>query len=322
MDYTLLTGTGVTVSRLCLGTMTFGSQVDEQAGCALVRQAFDAGITFVDTADVYEKGASEIITGKAVAGMRDKIFLASKVGSRMQPGPNGDGLSRSRIIAMLEASLRRLQTDYLDLYYLHKPDLHTPLEETLQTMDMLVRSGRVRYIGVSNFAAWQLEKLLWLCDKHGWIAPTVTQNIHNLITRNIERELVPCLQAEQRGLVVYSPLASGMLTGKHKPGTPEANTRFSLNKQHFDRFWTDYNFAAVGKLQQIAADNNMTLPEMALRWCLSQPATDCVIIGVSRADQLASNIAYADAQPLSADLLQQCNAVWAELDDKSFQYNR
>ena len=323
MEVRRLTGTGLMVSRLCLGSMTFGSQVDERGSVDLIRRAADAGINFFDTADCYNGGESERICGEALNPFRDRVILASKVGNPAGPEPDKGGLGRRRILEQVERSLRRLQTDYLDLYYLHRPDPNTPIEETLEAMNRLVESGKVRCVGVSNYAAWQIVECLWRADRGGFAAPVVTQNIYNLLTRNIERELLPCLKAQGMGLTVYSPLASGMLSGKYSPGkAPEANSRFASNLKHRDRFWKDYNFKAVEELSEIAREAGLTLPELATRWCVGHDAVDSVIIGVSRPSQLEDTIRAAERGALPTEVLERCDAVWSELDDKSFAYHR
>lgn len=322
MEYTTLRGTGLTVSRCCLGTMMFGGQIDEKDGVGIVRYAIENGINFIDTADMYQQGASEVITGKGIKGYRDEVILATKVYFPMGTGVNDKGLNRNHIIKGAEDSLKRLDTDYIDIYYLHQPDYNTPLEETLEAASSLVRSGKVRYVGMSNYASWQLVDALWISDKKNGIPPVVSENIYNMLTRGIEQELVPCLKDHNMGLVIYNPLAAGLLTGKHKPGAPQADTRFAANSVYMDRFWKEENFKAVEKLTALAAENGMTLLELAMRWLMSQKSVDSVILGMSKLSQLKMNLSYVDGKLLSEEVLAVCDNIWEELDGNRCRYNR
>ncbi len=221
MQYCYLPASSLQVSRLSLGTMMFGGQTDESSALAIMDYAFDHGINVFDTANVYNEGRSEQIVGKALQGRRDRIILATKVRNAMGKDVNCEGLSRSQILYQAEQSLRRLNTDYIDIYYLHKPDYHTPIEETMEAVSSLVRAGKVRYIGVSNYAAWQLSDILALCDKRNYIAPVITQNVYNMITRGLESELLPCIDHHKVGLTIYNPIAGGLLAGKQHKGEPE-----------------------------------------------------------------------------------------------------
>lgn len=234
MEYKKMPGTGLKVSRFCVGTMTFGGQTPEKDAVDIVRYAIEKGVNFIDTADIYPDangrtgGSSEIAVGKGIAGCRDQIVLATKVRYPTGPGPNDRGLTRRHILQAAEASLRRLNTDYIDIYYIHLPDPETPIEETLAAMDDLIRTGKVRYIGISNYAVWELSDALAAADKRNLTAPIISQNVYNLLSRSIEKELVPCIKKHNIGLAVYNPLCGGLLTGKHcfEQGiTP--HTRFS-----------------------------------------------------------------------------------------------
>ena len=292
MEYTNLAGTGLNVSRVCLGTMTFSGQLNEQDSIKVIKYALDNGINFIDTADIYNGGQSEMITGKGIKGCRENVILASKVGGPSGSGPNDKGLSRKHIISSVENSLKRLNTDYLDIYYMHAPDPLTPFEETMEAMTSLVKSGKVRYIGISNFAAWQLMDALWTCDKRNLITPSVTENVYNSITRGIESELVPCIKQNKVGLVIYNPIAGGLLSGKHSKDHPVENSRFSDLGGYYQRYWNDDSFQAMEKLTQIAQSHGMKLLELALRWCISYSYVNSVIIGVSRLEHLNLNLAY------------------------------
>ncbi len=322
MKYARLPGSSVMVSQLCLGTMMFGGQTNETDSLKIMDYAFDSGINFFDTANTYNIGESEKIVGKGLKGRRDKIALATKVGSPMGDAPNMVGLSRRNIMASVEASLTRLQTDYIDFYYMHTPDYGTKLEETLDTMSALVRAGKIRYVAVSNYAAWQCADMLGICDKRNLVAPIVTQNVYNLITRGIEAEFTPFLAEHDIGMVVYNPIAAGLLAGKHKAGDPAEGTRFASNKVYYDRYWSQENFAAVDKLDVIAKDAGMSLLELSMKWCAMQPRVHSVITGVSKLEQLVQNIASVEGNLPDADTLLKCDEVWLSLAGARFKYNR
>jgi aryl-alcohol dehydrogenase-like predicted oxidoreductase len=302
--------------------MMFGGQTNEADSLAIMNYAYENGINIFDTANMYTKGESERITGKGLKGRRDKIILATKVFNQTGDDPNDSGLSRRNILHALEASLKRLDTDYIDMYYLHAPDYQTSLDETLDTMSGLVRSGKVRYLGVSNFAAWQIADILALCDKRGYVAPVITQNVYNAITRGIEAELVPFLQTHGMNLTVYNPIAAGLLAGKHKPGKPTEGTRFGLNKMYADRYWSDENFAAIEKLTKIAEDGGMSLLQLAMKWCAAQKPVTSIITGVSRLSQLEQNIKSIEGEALAAGVLERCDEVWKALAGTRFAYMR
>jgi aryl-alcohol dehydrogenase-like predicted oxidoreductase len=302
--------------------MMFGGQTGEAESLSIMDYAYENGINLFDTANGYAKGESEKIVGKGIKGRRDKIILATKVFAQMGGDPNDSGLSRRNILGALEASLGRLDTDYIDIYYLHAPDYQTSLDETLDTVSGLVRAGKVRYLGVSNYAAWQIADILALCDKRGYIAPVITQNVYNAITRGIEAELIPFLKAHGMNLTVYNPIAAGLLAGKHGPGKPAEDTRFALNKMYADRYWSGENFAAVEKLTALARENGMSLLQLAMKWCAAQKQVTSIITGVSRLSQLEQNIASLEGDPLSGEVLARCDEVWHSLAGTRFAYNR
>ena len=322
MRYKALPKTSLIVPELCLGTMMFGGQTSEAESLRIMDYAYDHGLNFFDTANSYHVGESEKIVGKALKGRREHIILATKVGSPMGDDPNKIGLSRRNLLAALDASLKRLNTDFIDIYYLHTPDYGTELEETLDTMSTLVRSGKVRYVGVSNYAAWQCADMLAICDKRGGVAPVVSQNVYNLITRGIEAEFVPFLEAHDMGMVIYNPIAAGLLAGKHKPGAPVENTRFSINQVYYDRYWSVENFAAVEQLSAIAGETGLTILELAMKWCAMNARVTSIITGVSKLEQLEMNIASVEGEPLSDEILQKCDEVWTSLAGTRFKYNR
>ena len=275
MNYRTLTGTGLKISRFSLGTMMYGGQTGEAESLEMIRYAIEHGITSIDTADMYNLGVTEEIVGKAIKDVRAEIILATKLGGRMSEDPNDAGLSRKHVIKACDDSLRRLGTDYLDIYYLHFPDYTTPVEETLEATTRLVQQGKVRYVAVSNFAAWQVVQCQWVAEKNHFIAPVCNQVVYNLLQRDIERELLDCLKTQKVGLTVYNPLAGGMLTGKHKRGEPQGDNRFNtsqgsgartLGEVYYERYWTDSIFEAVEKLTEIAASAGISLTELAIRW--------------------------------------------------------
>lgn len=322
MQYNNLAGTSLKVSVLCLGTMMFGGQTDEAESLRIMDCAYENGINFFDTANMYNQGESERIVGKGLKGRRGGIILATKVRGQMGKDPNDSGLSRRNILSAVDASLKRLATDYIDIYYMHMPDYETSVEESLEAMSSLVKAGKVRYIGVSNFAAWQIADMLAICDKRNYIPPIITQNVCNLITRGLETELVPFLKAHGMGLAIYNPIAGGLLAGKHKPGRPEENTRFSNNHLYYDRYWNDENFAAVEKLADIAAGQGLTILQLALKWCAGQKSVTSIITGVSRLSQIEQNIASVGGEPLDAGTLDKCDEVWLSLAGTRFGYSR
>lgn len=251
--------------------------------------------------------------------------MATKVANRQGPGPNDLGLSRKHIIRAVEESLRRLDTDYLDLYYAHTPDDTTPIDETLRAFDYLVQQGKVRYIACSNFSAWQLVKALWVSEQYNLARFDCIQSPYNLITRDIEYELLPCCASEGIGVTVYNPLAAGLLTGKHDPSkSPAPDTRFSLKSigpTYYERYWSPVNFQAVAHLKQIADAHGRSLSQFSLAWVLNNPLVSSTIIGVSSMEQLEENIGALELR-LTSDETKACDEVWRELRPPRFFYGR
>jgi len=304
-----LGGTGLKVSELCLGTMIYGQQVDEATSIRIIRRAVEAGINFIDTADVYVNGRSEEIVGKAIHDMRDDIVLATKVRNIMGPGPNDVGLNRKHIMKGVEESLRRLGTDYIDLYQLHHVDPTTPLKETLVTLNDLVRAGKVRYIGCSNFAAWQLEKALRVSEVHDLDAFVCTQPRYNIVDREPERELLPLCAEEGIGVIPYSPLAGGLLTGKYRPGKPPPEgTRGALRPEWMSRFMTDRSLVIIQELEKISSETGMPMTQLSLAWMLENPTITAPIIGASSLEQLEMNIETVN-HTISKEALQRIDEV-------------
>jgi aryl-alcohol dehydrogenase-like predicted oxidoreductase len=322
MFYNNLPGTGLKISRISLGTMMFGAQTSETDSLSIMDYAYENGINFWDTANVYNQGESERIVGKALKGRREEIILATKVCGQMGTKLNDKGLSRRNILAAVEASLERLDTDYIDLYYMHKPDYETSIDESLETMSNLVTTGKVRYIGVSNFAAWQIADILAICDKRGFIAPVISQNVYNLITRGVETELIPFMKTHKLGMAAYNPIAGGLLTGKHNPGKPADNTRFANSEMYHNRYWSEENFAVIEKLKEIASEHGMSLLQLAMKWCVGQACVASVISGVSKLDQLKQNLASVEGPVLNESVLEACNGIWRTLAGTRFAYNR
>jgi len=323
MEYRTLPRTDLKVSRLCIGTLTFGLQADEAEALRIVDRCLDAGINFIDTANVYNKGVAETMLAKALAGRRQKVVLATKVGLKAGDGPDESGLSRAAIHKALEESLRRLQTDYVDLYYLHLPDYNVPIEETLAAMDEVVRAGKVRYPAVSNFAAWQICQMHWIAEKNGFKPPCVSQPMYNVLTRAVEDEYLAFCKRFNVAVVTYNPLGGGLLTGKQsKQRGPIPGTRFDGNQIYLNRYWHDDYFAAVEELLGIARAAGKTPVELALQWLLAQPQVDSIILGASHVGQLEENLKACQGGALDESLLARCDAVWKRLRGITPKYNR
>jgi len=322
--------TGLKVSSICLGTMTYGTQVSETDAVDLIHSGLDAGINFLDTAPVYNSSLAEEIVGKAIKGNRHAWVVATKAGppAKIVPGvpprPNETGLSRKSILWQIEGSLKRLQTDYVDIYYVHEPDYNTPLEETLWALDDLVHQGKVRYLGCSNFAAWQTAQALRVSEREHLARFDCVQPPYNLLTRDIEMELLPFCRSEGLGVCVYNPLAGEMLTGRHEFGKPPAEGRFTLpdlGPGYLKRYWSETNFRAVEKLKEMAAGRRVTLPQFALAWILNNPAITSVLSGMISPSQLEENMAAVDIL-LTNEELQACDEVWSMFKIPRYHYAR
>ena len=322
MEYTNLKGTGLKVSRFCLGTMTFGEQTDEPEAKRIVDYALEQGVNFFDTADGYTGGVSEQILGRALEGRRDRAVIATKVTNPTGPLPNDSGQGRKHILLNLERSLRALRTDYIDLYYLHHPDTATPAEEVVETMTNLVRRGKIRYWGVSNYPAWQFCSLVHKAREMHAVGPVVTESVYNLITRGIEDEMAPFLLEYRLGLTVFNPIAAGLLTGKHSRGHLAEHSRLKDNYGYNLRYVSDANMDAVERLSAAALDSGMSLLEMSLQWLLNRPVVDSVIVGASRFEHVRQNIALAaEKKPLSPEALAACDTVWDGIRGHFFSYH-
>jgi aryl-alcohol dehydrogenase-like predicted oxidoreductase len=292
LEYRTLGRSGVKVSRLCLGTMMFGGPTDEAASVEIIHRALDAGINFLDTANVYNNGESERIVGKAIRDRREQVVLATKVSGPMGEGPNDSGSSRRHILAQVEASLRRLGTDYIDLYYLHRVDWDTPLEESLRALDDCVRQGKVRYLGCSNFDAWQVCEGLWISDRRGLERFVCVQPLYNLVNRDVEVELLPFCRAHGLGVVSYSPLARGVLAGKYRPGEPPPpDSRAARGDRRLHQTeLREESFRVAEQLQPRAAAHGKTLTQFALAWLLANPAVTSIILGPRTKEQWEDNL--------------------------------
>ena len=317
-----LGNTGLRVSRLCLGTMTFGYQCDEPLAYRILDRAAEHGISFIDTADCYpltpdpvENGRTEEIVGRWLRGRRDGVVLATKCNLAMGPAAWQQGNSRRHIMDAIDASLRRLKTDYVDLYQLHFPDPDTPIDETLRALDDLVRCGKVRYIGVSNFPAWRLARAIGRAEVLGCAPLASAQPRYNLLFREFERDLLPMCAEEGVAVIAYNPLAGGLLSGKHRGAQgPLAGTRFTLDKtgeRYRERYWQERQLQAVETLAGVADEAGIPLPQMAIAWLLSKPAVTAPIIGATRPEQLDAGLA-ALAQPLDSELVARLDEVTAE----------
>lgn len=319
--------TGLRVSRLCLGTMTFGFQCDDDTSFAIMDAAYEGGITFFDTADVYPIGGTPQTVGRTeeIVGRwmrrgersRDDIILATKCFGRSGPHKWDQGNSRKNIMRAIDASLRRLDTDYVDLYQIHAYDRTTPIDETLATMDDLVTSGKVRYLGCSNVLAYQLARAIGRSEVNGVCRFESVQPRYNLLFRENERELFPLCAEEQIAVIPYNPLAGGLLTGKHRSGAPTEGTRFTLGGaggMYSERYWHDRMFESVEEIRAVAEDAGTPMATLAVQWTLANPVITSPIVGASRPDQLSATLAAADGT-LDSD-------VKARLDELTAEYRR
>jgi len=306
---------GLQVSTIGLGCNNFGGRVDLEASRRVVHKALDLGITFFDTADIYgalnggQRGASEEHLGQTLGERRKDIVLATKFGLPMDPPEERlKGASRRYIMSAVEASLRRLRTDWIDLYQVHRPDALTPIEETLRALDDLVHQGKVRYIGCSNYAAWQVVDALWT-SRHNGLAPFIScQDEYSLLVRDIERELLPAVEAQGLGLLPFFPLASGLLTGKYKRGALPEGTRLARDQRLAGRYLLEDHWQKVEQLERFSAERGHSLLELAFSWLLARPGVASVIAGATRPDQLEQNVKAGD-WVLSAEELAEVDRI-------------
>lgn len=311
MNFRKLGNSGVKISEVGLGGNNFGWWADEPTSAVVINHAIDAGINFIDTADVYDRGHSEEFIGRTLKGKRQKVVIATKFGNPMGTDPNERGGSRYYIYKAVDASLKRLQTDYIDLYQMHITDASTPIEETLYALDSLIKSGKVRYIGCSNYAAWQLCEALWT-SRTNHLANFVTiQPQYNILNRQIERELVPCCQAYNIGVIPYSPLANGFLTGKYRRGQElPKDSRLSGQNPTSQRIFTEANWEKLSKLEAFAVAHGHTVGELAIAWLLAKPWLASVIAGARKVEQVTANVAAAGWR-LTAEEVSAVDAITA-----------
>jgi aryl-alcohol dehydrogenase-like predicted oxidoreductase len=323
---TRLGRTGLTVSRLALGTMTFGLQTDEAVSFQVLDKATEAGINFLDTADVYPLGGTVETTGRTEEiigrwlqskgpGARRRFVIATKAVGMVGPNPWDQGASRKHLLDAIDASLARLQTDHVDLYQLHSDDRTTPLDESLEALDTIVRSGRARYVGVSNFLAYRLARAIGVAELHKLTRLVCVQPRYSLLFREIERELLPLAGEEGLGVIPYNPLAGGLLTGKYKAGAkPADNSRFTLGtagSMYQDRYWNERSFATVSQLHSLADEAGVPLATLAVAWVMANPLITAPLLGASRPEQLDATIAAA-GYALDAGLKQRLDELTAE----------
>ncbi|MFN3649474.1 MAG: aldo/keto reductase [Armatimonadota bacterium] len=303
MEYVNLGRAGVKVSRLCLGTMMFGGPTDAAESARILGRALDAGINFVDTANMYNAGESEVVTGRAIASRRAEVVLATKARNPMGTGPNDQGLSRLHLIRACEESLRRLGTDYVDLYYLHAPDYGTPLEESLEAMEKLVRDGKVLYPACSNYYAYQVAQMLGIQERRGFTRLACVQPLYNLVNREIEVELLPCCRDEGLGVVVYSPLARGVLTGKYLPGQPppEGSRAARGDRRIHQTELREESFEIAQQLRPLAERHGVPLSQLALAWTLANPLVTSAIVGPRTLEQLEDGLAALEVKLTAED---------------------
>lgn len=322
MPTTRLGRSGLIVSRLALGTMTFGLQTEESLAHEILGKAASGGVNFLDTADVYPLGGglplvgrTEEIVGRWLKGQRAHYILATKAVGRMGPHPWDQGASRKHLLAAIDASLGRLQTDYVDLYQLHSDDATTPLDEALEALDTIVRSGRARYVGVSNFLAYRIALALGRCELKGWTSIASVQPRYSLLFREIERELLPLALEAGLAVIPYNPLAGGLLTGKHAAGSaPTPGTRFTLptaGEMYQGRYWNERAFSTVQALQRLAGEAGISLTTLSVAWTLANPAITAPLLGASRPEQLDDTLAAA-AYRLDPGLKEKLDALTAE----------
>lgn len=324
---TRLGRTGLMVSRLALGTMTFGLQTDEATSQRILDKAAEGGINFLDTADVYPLGGTVETTGRTEeiigrwlrlqgASRRSQFVLATKAVGKVGPNPWDQGASRKHLLDAIDASLKRLQTDHVDLYQLHSDDRETPLDESLEALDVIVKSGRARYVGVSNFLAYRLARAIGRAELHKLTRLVSVQPRYSLLFREIERELLPLAGEEGLGVIPYNPLAGGLLTGKYQGADAqrEANTRFTLGTagaMYQERYWNQRSFATVTQLHQLAGEAGVPLATLAVAWVMANPLITAPLLGASRPEQLDATLAAADYK-LDAGLKQRLDELTAE----------
>jgi len=311
MKYKLLGSTGVKVSYLCFGTMSFGGDADEEASAAMFRRCREVGINFFDCANVYGKGRAEEILGNLIADCRDEVVITTKVYAPMGSDINSGGTSRRHILAAIEASLKRLKTDYIDLYFLHHFDRNTPLEESLRALDDLVSQGKVLYTGASNFAAWQVVKALGISAREGWAAFTCIEPMYNLVKRQAEVEILPMAQSENLGVISYSPLGGGLLTGKYGPQQRPASGRLIESKMYQNRYGEAWMYEVAQKFTHFARERGFHPAGLAVAWVAGHPAITAPILGARNLAQLEDSLKALEI-PMTPELRSEISALSPE----------
>jgi len=295
MEFRRLGNSGLKVSEIGLGGNNFGRRADKETSIDIINHALEMGINFIDTAENYAQGKSEELIGLAIKGKRYDVIIATKFGHPLTVGLDRQGGSRSYIMKAIDDSLRRLNTDYIDLYYLHWPDSETPIQETMRTLDDLVRIGKVRYIGCSNYSAWQLNDALWTSKVQNLESFITVQSKYNLLERSIEQELVHCCQTHGVGIIPWGPLANGFLTGKYRRGQDiPVGTRFAIPSPVYSKILISENFDKLDKLEAFASERGHSVGELAIAWLLSHPWLGSVIAGAMNIEQISANVAAAD----------------------------
>jgi aryl-alcohol dehydrogenase-like predicted oxidoreductase len=311
MDQVRLGATGLHVSRVCLGMMSYGNDsdrpwvLDEAAAEPIIRRAVEGGITFFDTADVYSAGASEVATGRLVPKYlgRDEAVIATKVNGQMTPGPNGRGLSRKHVMSAIDASLRRLGMDYVDLYQIHRWDPHTPIEETMEALHDVVRAGKARYIGASSMYAWQFAKAQHVAERNGWTRFVSMQNHYNLIYREEEREMIPLCLDEGVGVIPWSPLARGFLTGTRTRSGERRTTRAETDKFTDSLYGRPEDFDVADRVAEVAGERGVPAAQLALAWLMHRPGVTAPIVGATNVEHLEDALAAAELDMRAEDML-------------------
>jgi aryl-alcohol dehydrogenase-like predicted oxidoreductase len=317
-------GTDLEFGRVAFGAMTFGGQVDEAEAARMVHTCREAGVTMFDTSNNYAGGASEEILGRIVRPFRDEVLVCTKGGSPVDQADGSlAGLSRGAVHEAVDGSLRRLGLDHIDVYYMHRPDWGTPIEESLEALDDVVRTGKVRHVAQANFAAWQVTEMHFLARAHSWTPIRLGQQMYNLLARRVEAEYVACADHFALSTLAYNPLAGGLLTGKHRrhDDEPRAGSRFTKG-MYRDRYWNPVQFAAVERLRGVAEEAGLSLVELALRWVLARPLVSGILLGASSHDQLVANLDAVDGPPLDQDTLDACDEVWEDVGGVAPAYNR
>ncbi|MGF1451763.1 MAG: aldo/keto reductase [Opitutales bacterium] len=296
MKQTYLGRTGISVSPLCLGTMTFGREADSGTSRAILDRALEAGVNFIDCANVYAGTQSEQLLGELLEGRRESVVLTSKCGFPVAGGPehNNRGLSRLHICRAVEDSLRRLRTDHLDIYFTHYLDANVPVEDLVRTMDDLVRAGKIRHWGISNWAAWEVMKALGIADRHGWVRPACLQPMYNLVKRQAEVEIFPMALAENVGIISYNPLGGGLLTGKHTWTERADESRLSSHEMYMKRYGQEWMYQVAAAFKQLADERGAHPVTLAVAWALRHPAVTAPILGARSVEQLDPALAAAE----------------------------